>query len=162
MSVENPQKDINEGELITSVELHVVDSTISTSKLLYAFRDKDGDGGQGPTVFDTIRLQQNRTYFVEVILLDESGQPVDTISNEVKEEAADHLLCYDVKGVDMSVEVTDSDGTLPLGLESTWRTTNVDSGTINISLKHQPSIKTGACNLGESDVDLNFVLEVSQ
>lgn len=159
MDVEKPQEDQNEEEVITSMEVHLTDSANGT-KSMFAFRDPDGDGGDAPTVFDTIKITENTVYYAEILLLDESGSAVDTISHEVVEEAADHLLCYSSASNSITIDVTDTDGALPLGLESTWRTRGSDTSSLNMVLKHQPGIKTGSCDLGETDVDLNFVLQI--
>ena len=109
--------------------------------------------------FDTIRLDSNCTYFATILLLNETASPVDTISNEVLEETDDHLFCFTPSGSSASVTVTDRDGNnLPIGLQSTWITTSAGSGTMNVTLHHQPGIKNGDCALGETDVEVLFVV----
>ncbi len=49
---------------------------------------------------------------------------------------------------------------LELGLAADVTTTSASNGTFTISLKHQPGIKNGSCDIGETDVEVAFVLEV--
>ena len=87
-----PQPVVNEPEVITTMKLTFVDSS-NTSNIKYAtFRDPDGDGGLGYDIFDTIKLEPNKTWITTIILLNETVSPDDTISNEVLEEGVDHLF----------------------------------------------------------------------
>jgi hypothetical protein len=155
----NPKPDNppeNETELITTVILALRDST--TSGISYCiFRDADGPGGNPPSRFDTVKLSANHTYFTQISLLDESKTPTDTVSNEVREEADDHLFVFTPDGVNIGVSITDKDDhQLPVGLLSTWRTGAASSGKIHVVLRHQPGVKDGTAGPGETDVDVNF------
>jgi len=160
-NVDNPD-DHHEEELITSLIIQFTDSANTSDVRTFAFRDPDGDGGNAPTQFDTIKLDDSTTWNAQIVLLNESEQPADTISNEVKDEADEHLFCFTPSGTDLSVEITDSDGTMPLGLESKWVTKTAGSGSVKIKLKHQPGVKTGSCDPGETDIELDFAVEVAR
>ena len=156
--VDNPPNP-NEEELITSVVLQFTD-TSSNQTSTFKFADPDGAGGNPPSQFDTIRLDSHAVYLVSVQFLDESGNLTVDITKEVKEEAEDHLVCYDWNGLG-NIQVTDQDvNGLDLGLEAEFITKSPESGNLVISLKHQPEIKDGSCNLGETDVEVSFHLEV--
>jgi hypothetical protein len=150
----------NEEELITTVKITFTDSAGVQPTFSAQYKDLDGDGGNAPSVFDTIRLKPNTTYLAEILLLDESKSPADTISNEVFEEGDEHLFCFDVNGVTCSVQRTDSDGTFEIGLNSKWKTSAAGNGTAQIQLRHQPGTKDGTCTPGSSDIDLLFQLKV--
>jgi hypothetical protein len=153
--------DPNEEELITTVLIQLRDSSGVEANKSFMYKDADGDGGAAPTVFDTIRLTNNKTYFADLYFLDDSKQPADTISKEIVAEANEHLICYTASGVAMPIQLLDKDdNNLPLGLKSTWRTESTASGSLRIVLKHQPGNKNGSCELGSSDVDLTFQLRV--
>ena len=126
----------NESELITTMELHFTDS-LSGNTFKVVFNDPDGDGGKAPTQFDTIHLLKNSTYKVEVTLLDKSKTPADTISNEVLEEANDHLFFYSSNPtslVNVKIEDKDSNGK-NLGLKSTWKTSkDSNKGKVKVML----------------------------
>ncbi len=157
----------NETELITTVKLILTDSANTSNVKSFMFRDVDGAGGNAPTNFDTISLSPNTTYLTQVLLLDESKNPVDTISNEVLAEANDHMFFYTPStNANTSVTITDLDTNtptpLPLGLQSKWKTTSATSAleTMQIILKHQPGVKNGTITPGETDVDVIFKLKV--
>ena len=150
--------DENEEELITSVELAF--SEIGGDVSTFKFADLDGDGGNGPTQFDTVRLKANSEYLLGARFLDESKTPAENISIEVKEEDDEHLVCYSVHG-GTTVTITDKDENgLDLGLEAEVNTADAEMGHFTISLKHQPDVKDGSCDVGETDVEVRFVLIV--
>jgi len=157
----NPLPDPNDPELITTVELLFQDSAGISPDFVAKFKDPDGDGGNTPVQFDTINLQVNKTYFVSILLLDESGTPVDTISNEVLEEAVDHMFFFNHTGTDIVTTYEDSDSNgLPVGLQTKWKTGAVSSGVSRVTLKHQPGIKNGTITPGETDVEVDFVSRI--
>ncbi len=146
----------NETELITTVVLEFEDSILLT-KSYAVFRDIDGPGGNGPSQFDTIKLATNRTYLSRIYLLDESKTPADTISNEVRKEANDHLFVFEPYVLNIQVKVQDKDdNNLPLGLFTLWKTGNMSNGKMKIMLKHQPGLKDGTATPGETDIEVSF------
>jgi hypothetical protein len=146
----------NESELITTMVVSMKDSADGTLKS-FVFRDKDGEGGAGPTQFDTIKLQSGRTYECKLLLLDESKTTTDTVSNEVLEEADEHLFIFEISAADMSIKIEDKDSKqLPLGLISKWMTKQKSKGSVNIQLKHQPGVKDGSKTPGETDAMVEF------
>lgn len=160
-----PQPDDDHGheheqELITSLILNFEDSAGVQSAVQYAFRDPDGDGGNGPTEHDTIRLVANTTYNVTLELLNESESPAEDMTAEVEEEADNHLFCYSVANTNLSVTRTDSDGTYEVGLASSWSTGAAATGTTTVTLKHQPGVKDGTCAPGDTDIEVVFVTEI--
>lgn len=159
--VDVPPPDQNESEVITTFTINFTDPNGVQPNVSATFRDLDGEGGNAPTQFDTIRLAPNTTYNASILLLNESTSPADTISNEVLEEDHEHLFCFMSMGnEDVSITRTDSDGTYEVGLQSQWVTGMVSSGAIHITLKHQPGVKDGTCTPGETDIELHFITEI--
>lgn len=156
----NPPLPDNEEELITTFKITFTDPDGVNPSVTAIFRDIDGPGGNNPTVFDTIRLKPNATYNAVIEFLNEAASPAEDITAEILEEAADHMICFDVTGANATIVRTDSDGTYEIGLASTWTTTAASSGTTVISLKHQPGIKNGSCDLGDTDIEISFVTEI--
>jgi hypothetical protein len=147
---------INEGELITTIILSSRDSASGQIRD-FVFRDKDGEGGNAASQFDSIELSSGHTYYFELILLDESKAETDTISNEVLNEGEDHLFVYIPKNIDLVIGETDKDKNgLALGLKSTWKANSIGRGNVNVILKHQPGIKNGDPLLGETDIAVDF------
>jgi hypothetical protein len=153
----------DESELITSVQLNFSTKLASgkDSTFTVLFDDPDGTGGNKPTSFDTIRFATNKTYTCDLILLDKSKNPVDTISNEVKEEADEHLFFFTPSNSDLSVTINDLDTKgLPLGLKTSWLPKKATNGTVQVKLMHQPGVKDGNSQKGETDIEVNFPLVI--
>lgn len=150
--------DPNEEELITKVQLTFTDSATGISVLDAVYSDPDGDGGNAPVRFDSIRLDSGKTYNVSIALYDESdANNVVNITDEVREESNDHLFCYTPTGIDVSILKTDSDGTFPIGITTRWSVGNPGTGTMRVELRHQPDgTKNGTCTPGSTDVQLDF------
>lgn len=154
----------DESELITSVQLNFSGKGISGADTTFTvlFDDPDGTGGNKPTAFDTIRLAANKTYSCDLILLDKSKNPVDTISNEVKEEADDHLFFFTPSNKNaLSVSINDKDSKgRNLGLKTSWVTTSAATATVKVKLMHQPGVKDGTSATGDTDVEVDFPLVI--
>jgi hypothetical protein len=152
----------NEEELITTIGL-AFDNGIDQDT--FYFRDLDGPGGLQPTKFDTIRLNANTTYTMNVLLLDENKNPADTISNEVLDEAEEHQFFFTAIGsYDITTHYQDFDANgMPIGLSNeviTGASFNEKTNKYKVVLKHQPGLKpttgNGDSSLGESDIAIEF------
>jgi hypothetical protein len=148
----------NEQELITTFKIVFTDINGVLPSVEAKFIDIDGPGGNNPTAFDTIRLVANATYNAAITLLNESAIPTQNITQEVEEEGVDHLFCFDVSnGLTVTIARTDLDANnIPIGITSQWVLGNASTGTTTIRLRHQPGVKTGQCEPGETDIELNF------
>ncbi len=146
----------NEEELITTVRLTFTDGGGNTST--FTFSDVDGIGGNPPVAQD-ITLSANSTYQMDIEFLDESNSAnVKDITEEVREEAEEHLICFAASGV-LDIPVTlDTDGNgAPLGLKTELATAQAGIGTLAIVLKHEPEkAAANPCNTGETDVEASF------
>ena len=107
-------------------------------------------------------LLVDQTYDASIKILNKSGAEEIDISEEVGEEAEDHIFCFTITNLEISITNLDEDRNgLPVGLTSTWNTTSVSSGTVNITLRHQPGVKTGDCpGAGDTDVNITFAVRV--
>ena len=155
----------NEGELITTVVLTLVDQADSTKVYTFKFVDLDGDGGNPPSKFDTIRVPQNSTLIGNIEFLDESKNPVEEITEEIEEEASEHQLFYIASGVNVTIATSDVDAeNRPLGLKSVWTAGEASNGTVKVTLKHQPNntkpATPGNITVGDTDVELNFFTQI--
>jgi len=152
----------NDTELITTIKLVFTDSANTGNILTFNFRDIDGAGGNAPTQFDSIKLAANKTYNLNILLLDESKTPTDTTSNEVLEEGVDHQFFYNISlGLNIVTTYSDNDvNNLPIGLQSKWKTGAASNGNSTVILKHQPNTKDGNQATGESDVEIIFPTKV--
>ncbi len=153
----------NEEELITTVVLEFTNDS-SGQVSTFEFNDPDGFGGNLPIQLDTIELMKASVSNLTVKFLDKSDpQNIEDITLEIINEAKDHLVCFDVSPTvnGLVIQKTDSDGTFPIGLNSKWilnQNATATNGNVIITLKHQPSVKDGSCNLGDTDVEVKFPL----
>jgi hypothetical protein len=103
-------------------------------------------------------LLASTSYTADIQLLNKSADPDIDITEEVQEEAEDHIFCFTVTGVNIAISNLNKDSNeLPLGITSTWTATTQSSGTVNITLRHQPGVKTGDCpGAGDTDASITF------
>ncbi|HMT34306.1 MAG TPA: hypothetical protein PKC41_00520 [Chitinophagaceae bacterium] len=147
----------NDEELITTLQMNFIDSAGVQASVTSIFKDADGDGGNNPGQWDTIKLKANTTYFASILLLDETKSPADTISHEVLEEGQDHLFCFTPTNINATIKASDLDvNNLAIGLQTTWYTGAASEGSVQVVLRHQPGVKTGSCTPGASDIDILF------
>ena len=150
----------NEQELITTVEIVFTDDQGNVSTFL--FQDLDGEGGMAP-VIDQIDLLAGTTYTTGIRFLDESD-PTDAedITEEVRNEDEEHLVCYDATGAMPAPVVQDTDASGdPLGIVTMFNTTTAGSGQLTIRLKHLPNKGAASpCSTGETDVEVTFEVTV--
>lgn len=155
----------DEGELITSLRLVLTPTTGGSSDTVW-FRDPDGPGGSAPTDHDTLRLVAGRTYAVSLSFLDESSaQHVVDMTEEIRDEAADHQVFYTVAGTGLAIAYADADENgLPVGLEAVFTTTAGSPGAVTVTLKHQPGLKSenSTISTGETDVSVTFVVVMTE
>ncbi|MBX2961317.1 MAG: hypothetical protein KF687_02325 [Cyclobacteriaceae bacterium] len=165
VSCSDDPEPANEEELITTLTLTLTSST--GSAITMTFRDLDGDG-LNPPVFtyspqapgtSAALLEANTAYTGSIELLNESETPAEDITEEIEEEADEHLFCFTVSSalnIVYAYDDEDDDG-LPVGLKTNWETGDASTGTITIVLRHQPGVKTGTCpGGGETDIEVKF------
>lgn len=167
-------------ELITKLTLTFVPSGGGTTVVATA-SDPDGDGVQDITVDGAINLKANTSYTLSLSLVNELAEmssPEYDITDEVEEEGDEHMFFYAWTGnvfanpsgdgnIDNRQDAVnyndeDVDG-LPIGIVTSWITTNSSSGTFRIVLKHQPQLKsnTSSADTGETDLDVEFEIIVN-
>lgn len=128
----------NDEELITTMVITATPQNGGTS-LVFTFNDPDGPGGNNPTI-DNIVLNNNTAYNVSVALLNSTVNPPTDITKEVEEENTAHRFYYEASaGSNIAVSsLNNDDAGVPLGIASTWTTTNAATGSITITLRHYP------------------------
>lgn len=140
----------NEEELITTVRAYFVHS-VTGDTTEFSWVDLDGDGGNAPVITGGT-LQAGSSYAMSVLLLDESGSPADTISNEVAAEAEEHQFFFSANGGALTwLSYADADANgMPIGLASVWATAAAGSGEVTIILRHEPN--KGAAGVSAGDI----------
>ena len=156
----------DDNELITTVDLIFTDANKKVST--FSFQDKDGDAKTPPEKFDKITLDKNMAYTMEIKVYDETKNPKEDITEQIKLESDVHLFVFRIDPAALfSLKAIDKDKNgLPIGLLSSGTTQNVvGAGKFNLILKHQPpvngkAVKTGNEAGGSSDIDLNYDLSI--
>jgi hypothetical protein len=123
-----------DGELITTLTLTFTD-TATQEVTTATFKDADGPGGNDPAQNEAILLDANSVYRVSMTFLDESKNPPVNVTDEIRNEGKDHVLCFTIAvGFEVGITFTDSDGSIPIGLETRWVTGTAGDGNIRITL----------------------------
>ncbi|MBK7149619.1 MAG: hypothetical protein IPH78_12580 [Bacteroidetes bacterium] len=157
----NDPECAGENELITTLRVTFTDSATGTAAGTFQFKDADGDGL--PEQLDTLRLSANITYLAELKFLNESVSPAEDITPNIAAESNDHLIIFSTPANSLTFRITDYDNNtppLPLGLQSYWRSASAGSSTVQITLRHQPGIKDGTPNPGDTDVEVTFPVQI--
>ncbi|MCB2378726.1 hypothetical protein LGH70_14080 [Hymenobacter sp. BT635] len=155
---EEPTPD-DDNEQITTVRYELTPAGGGTP-VTVQYRDLDGDGGADPTI-GTLTLAAGTTYTGKLVLLDETKNPAVIISDEVKEEADEHMFFFEPSNVNLTITRTDKDAkSLEVGLETrvvagTANAANT-TGTLKVTLRHQPGTKNGTFAPGDTDVEVRF------
>lgn len=161
-SCKKDKAPVNEEELITTVALRFTEAG-TTNQSTFIFRDLDGEGGNAPSVFEGIQLGAGKTYNLSIIMLNETVSPADSISNEIVNEAVDHQFYFQPSGVAVNISNLNNDPLgLPLGITSTWTTGVAGNGTVRITLKHKPGLKSAGdpITVGDTDVELDWPVTI--
>ena len=147
-----------ENELITTISLQVVD-TLSLDTFVFSWRQP---GGAGTAIsVDTIKLAANKGYRVSIDLLDESKNPVASITEEIEGDANSHRFVYSTNVAGTSIKILDYDKQVPameLGLKFLLGAGAAGAGNFNVLLKHYTDLdpKTNGVNAGSTDIEVAF------
>ena len=150
---------INEEEVITTMNVYV-DGVLAMSST-----DLDGDGPNEPVVTEG-SLFANTTHEVRLEFLNELEDTPEDITEEIEEESDMHQVFFstDIPGVEFEYTNFDNqDPPLPLGTNFNIITGDSGTGTITITLIHNPNKpNTGLDSAGgEEDISVTFDVSVS-
>lgn len=153
---EDPKPD-EDNEQITTVTYVLTPTAGGGSPVTATWRDVDGTGGAAPTI-GALGLRPNTTYTGAITLLDETKTPVVVTSDEVASEKDDHLFFYEPTPAGLlAVTRTDRDSrNLEVGLTTQLVTNAAGTGSLKITLRHQPGVKNGTFAPGDTDVEVSF------
>lgn len=156
----------NQEEVITTLTYTLTPDSGGNAVVL-SFQDLDGDGGNAPIITTGI-LTANTTYTALLELQNETVEPAESITDEIQAEAEAHQFFFQTTLNDLEVIYNDQDADgNPIGLTTTVTTGNSDTGTITITLKHEPNkfatdvINGDITNAGgETDIEITFGVDV--
>ncbi|WP_047415770.1 hypothetical protein [Cellulophaga sp. Hel_I_12] len=154
---ENPIA-INEEEVITTLTATLTPVGGGTTITLQT-RDLDGEGPNDPVVTVSGNLMAGAVYNGTLVLLNETLNPAENITDEVEEESNEHQFFFTIGGLDATAVSAnnDSDGN-PLGTMFTLTAGAASTGTLTFTLRHEPKKpNTGLADAGgETDVSATF------
>lgn len=167
----------NEEELITTL-IVTLSPQGGGQTVTMTFKDLDGPGSGVPEYIYTPNtggpapaalLAVGTTYDASIQLLNEAANPVEDVTEEIEEEADEHLFCFSTTVTGLTIEYADTEAdyltggsSTVVGLATRWTTGSApEVGTVTIVLRHQPGTKTGACpGPGETDIEVTFNISV--
>ncbi len=150
---DNKSTPVIEEELITTVTAIYTPQGGGTAVTL-ELKDLDGDGSGNPTITVSGAFAQNTTYNGVVTFKNESVNPPEDITLEIKELAEEHQIFYQKTGslnnftYATSVDNFDANEN-PLGLESVFTTTVAATGDLKITLIHLPNKSATGVSSGD-------------
>ncbi|MCS7037447.1 MAG: hypothetical protein NZM41_12335 [Saprospiraceae bacterium] len=150
-----------ENEVITTVVVHLKSADGAFDKR-FTWNDPDGDGGQPPTI-ENIALVPNKEYNAEVYFYDRSRSPEVNVTKEIEEESDEHLLVYRVIGaLNLTITPTDTDTKgRPFRLKTRWTTGAASSGSVRITLRHNPNkLLPNLDETGSVDAEVEFPVRI--
>jgi hypothetical protein len=172
-------------EVITTVILTLTPT--GGTAIVAEFDDPDGDGGDPPMI-DSIGLMAGTTYAVTVGFQNRLETPAEEITDEVRDEGADHQVFFTGTAVNgpasdhPNAAITHTygdtdDNSLPIGLINTFVVAAAPAGDLMVTLRHMPplndqpvktaesagAVKTGgfAGIGGETDAQVTFPVAVA-
>ena len=101
---------VNEEEVITTMTVTLSPNGGGTNVVLQT-RDLDGDGLNPPVITVSGPFTSGTTYMGSIVLLNETEDPAEDITEEVEKEAEEHQFFYTIGGgLDASTTYTNFDG----------------------------------------------------
>jgi hypothetical protein len=156
---------VNEEELITTLILTFTDATSPDNVYEMRFIDLDGGGGNAPVITgDT--LPADRTFNLAVRALDESGSTPEEITTEILAEDEEHQFFFQVTGANLTITYGDQDSNgFPIGLSNTATTGTAGSGSVLVTLRHEPlkaaaGVAAGDISAAGGDTDIAATIPV--
>ncbi len=148
-------------EPLTTLVLKATNANDATDTPSASWIQLDPTGTNPPdTSHATLHLKSGASYNVVVQLLDS----LNDITPEIKERENYHLFCFDVApGLNLTCKQTDLDTNpkpLPIGLTDLFTTGAVSSGSLEVTLHHQPNVKDGTCPPGSIDIDATYTVKI--
>ncbi|MFA9189404.1 type 1 periplasmic binding fold superfamily protein [Flavobacterium magnesitis] len=160
-----------EGELITTV-IATYTPVGGGTAITMQFRDLDGVGGNPPVITASDNFKSNTTYNGALQFKNELANPAEDITEEILELDLEHQAFYQTTGTinpftyGTASSNFDTNGK-PVGLQSVFVTTGAASGTLTITLRHnptksEPNVSNGDITNagGSTDIQVTFPITV--
>tara|TARA_B110000211_G_scaffold70322_1_gene81350 strand:- start:187 stop:816 length:630 start_codon:yes stop_codon:yes gene_type:complete len=159
---------INEEEVITTVILTLTPE--SGDQVVLTTIDLDGDGPDEPETTVSGSFLENTEYQGAVRFLNETETPAEEITDEVLQQADHHQVFYEIQGgLDIGImyndDQQDTQGN-PIGLQITLTTGAASSGSLTVTLRHEPNksaegVSDGDITNAGGETDITTTFNVS-
>jgi hypothetical protein len=160
-SKDDDPQPVDEEELITTLTV-TLEPVGSGDTVTLEFKDMDGDGPDSSDI-TTGNLVSGVTYSGSIVLLNETEEEPENITEEVEAESDEHQFFYTTTG-ELDVTTTydnfDSVGE-PLGTRFTLVAGAVSSGTLIFTLRHEPTKPNEGLDDAGGETDISAEFEVS-
>ena len=160
-SKDDAPQPVNEEEVITTITV-TLQPEDGGSAVILQIRDLDGDGPDLPEITNG-DLAAGTIYSGSIVLLNETEEEAEDITEEVEEENLEHQFFYTVgAGLDVTTsdENLDDDGNL-LGTEFTLTAGAASSGTLTFTLRHEPTKPNEGLEDAGGETDISATFEVT-
>jgi hypothetical protein len=123
------------------------------------YDDPDGPGPMQANI-SGVSLKANSSYEVTFSIKDETDQNKTVyIDSKIKSQGKDFKICIG-NPLGITVQSTDSDGSMPIGLENILSTSSTKGDAkLNFTIKDQKGVKNGTCSPGQ--VFFSFDMPIS-
>ncbi len=168
---DNDPDVINEEELITTLRVTLTPQ-VGGSAITLEYQDLDGDGPNEPVVSVSGDLRSNTVYDGSIEVLNETEDPAEDITAEIREEDEEHQFFFSLAPEIGSITYDDEDSNNnPIGLSFEMTTISPFatpvSGTLVITLRHEPNktatgVQDGDITNagGETDISATFTVTI--
>ena len=133
-------------DTVTSFMVTFFNTSDSTNEIA-SYDDPDGPGPLKGNV-GGVMLKKNSNYLVSLRIEDATGGSVVYLHNKIKTNGKDYKVCIGNQ-LGISSNPIDSDGSFPIGLESTLSTSSTTGySNLTFTIKYQKGVKNGDCSPG--------------
>lgn len=153
-----------EDEVITTLKYTLIPDEGGTSHVTFIFEDMDGDGGNVPVYSKRGYLEPNTNYTAVVELFNKTVSPPESVTRQVRLSGTSHQFFFQSTLEDISIRYGDRDDNgNPIGLSCQLKTGEVESGSLTITLRHEPDKSAEGVSSGditnaggETDIEVTF------
>lgn len=127
----------NPEELITTY-IYILTPDDGSRNIVLSFEDLDREGGNPPSYL-VDPIPANMTFTGAIQALDKTQSPILDVTPEIIDEDEGHQIFFSPEGIDLTItyDDMDQDGN-PLGLTTKVSSGAAGTGTLKVTLKHEP------------------------
>ena len=152
---------VNEEEVITTMNVTLVAHDGSGTVFMSSV-DNDGDGPNAPVVTVSGPISAASSYSGSIEWLNEMEDPAEDITEEIVEEADEHQVFFSTSGLNLDFVYGDFDSNgNPVGTQFVLAPNAAGSGTITITLVHEPAKPNDGLDTAGGSIDIQTTFSVT-